>query len=126
MRESDTLLGANVATKLDKGKHLDENEHKRYIRARGKAEEKNLASLFIKGLSRHKYRKLKDELSNQCSCGNNNYPQDITAAYEMALNYHNTDNNRRDRFRNNNALMGYCLVRTTMAAVTAAISKAVA
>ena len=65
-------------------------------------EEKFLASLFIKGLSGHKYGKLKDELSNQCSWGNNNYPEDITAAYEMALNYCNTDNNRRDRFRNNN------------------------
>ena len=107
LRDSGTLLGANVATKLDEDKYLDENEHKRYIRARAKAEEKFLASLFIKGLSGQKYGKLKDKLSNQCSWGNNNYPVDITAAYEMVLNYRDTDrNSRRDRNRNGNGIDG--------------------
>ena len=106
LKDSGTLLGANIVTKLDEGTHLDENEHKRYIRARTKAEEKFLASLFIKGLSGQKYGKLKDELSNQCSWGNNNYPTDITAAYEMALNYRDTDRNRRDRNRNGHGIDG--------------------
>ena len=98
LHDDGTLLSANVAKKLQEGKHLDESEHKQYVKARMKAEDRFLASLFIRGLGGHKYYgKLKDELANQCSWGSNKYPSDITAAYKMALNYKSTNNSRRDR-----------------------------
>ena len=101
------ILSTIVAKKLMEDTFLDKSEHKQYIKAKAKAENKYLASLFIKGLSGQKYSKMKeDELANQCSWGSNKYPADITAAYEMAMNYKNADGNRRDRQRAGQGLEG--------------------
>ena len=106
LSEDRTSLSANVARKLQEGKHLDESKHKQYVRARAKAEDTFLASLFIRGLGGHKYGKLKDELANQCSWGSNKYPNDITAAYKMVMNCKSTNSSRRDHQRNGNGLDG--------------------
>ena len=49
---------------------------------------------------------MKDKLANQFSWGSNKYPSDITAAYDMAMNYKSTDNGHRDRQRNRSGLDG--------------------
>ena len=80
LREEGTPGGANVITKIDADKPLDEAELRRYKGAKVKATEQYLAALFIKGLSNSKYSRLKTDLANQFMWGNNNYPVTLADA----------------------------------------------
>jgi hypothetical protein len=49
--------------------------------------EKYLAMALIRGADRIRYNKLVDDLVNQFTMGHNNYPVNITAAYNLLINY---------------------------------------
>jgi hypothetical protein len=42
---------------------------------------------LIRGSDRGRYSRLVDDLKNQLAMGHNNYPRNITAAYNLLLNY---------------------------------------
>jgi hypothetical protein len=42
---------------------------------------------LIRGSDRGRYSRLVDDLKNQFTMGHNNYPRNITAAYNLLLNY---------------------------------------
>ena len=92
------MLGQNVMIKLINDQPFNESELKKYKKAKSRAEERYLATLFIKGLSENKYLRMKTELANQCSWGSNSYPSTVTEAYDMAMTYRIPDENscRRD------------------------------
>jgi hypothetical protein len=72
----DTLgVEANVATE------------KELRNARKIGKDKYLAMALIRGADRGRYSHLMDDLKNQFTMGHNNYPRNITAAYNLLLNY---------------------------------------
>jgi hypothetical protein len=49
--------------------------------------DKYLVMALIRGADRGRYSRLMDDLKNQFTMGRNNYPRNITAAYNLILNY---------------------------------------
>ena len=93
LKEGGTLLGQNVAIKLNNEQPFNKSELKKYKKAKHRAEERYLAALFIKGLRGNKFLRMKTELANQCSWGSNSYPSTVTEAYNMAMAYKSPDGN---------------------------------
>jgi hypothetical protein len=58
------------------------------LKARKNGEEKYLGMALVKGADRKRYSRLMDELVNQFAMGHNTYPANITAGYNLLLNYH--------------------------------------
>jgi hypothetical protein len=75
-KELETMgVEANVATE------------KELRNARKIGKDKYLAMALIQGADRGRYSHLMDDLKNQFTMGHNNYPRNITAAYNLLLNY---------------------------------------
>ena len=76
----------------------DSNGRARTIEQRQRmARDRTLATAVIRGADRTRFGTLVAELANQCSRGKDEYPQDITAAYSMLVNYHAPFNLARNR-----------------------------
>jgi hypothetical protein len=57
------------------------------LKARKVGEDKYLGMALIKGADRMRYSRLMEDLINQFTMGHNNYPQNVTAAYNLLINY---------------------------------------
>jgi hypothetical protein len=57
------------------------------LKARKNGEEKYLGVALVKGAERNMYSRLMDDLVNQFTMGHNNHPVNITAGYNLLLNY---------------------------------------
>ena len=61
------------------------------LKARQLAYEKYLAVAFLLGSDRRRYGKLIDELQNDFTKNSNTYPKTVTEAYNLLINYKNTN-----------------------------------
>jgi hypothetical protein len=57
------------------------------LKARKVREDNYLGMALVKGADRMRYSRLMDDLINQFTMGHNNYPQNVTAAYNLLINY---------------------------------------
>jgi hypothetical protein len=57
------------------------------LKARKVGEDKYLGMALVKGADRVRYSLLMDDIINQFTMGHNNYPQNVTAAYNLLINY---------------------------------------
>jgi hypothetical protein len=57
------------------------------LKARKAGEDKYLGMALVKRAARNRYSRLMGDLVNQFTTGHNNYPQNITVAYNLLINY---------------------------------------
>jgi uncharacterized heparinase superfamily protein len=57
------------------------------LKARKVREDKYLGVALVKGADRIRHSRLMDDLINQFKMGHNNYPQNVTVAYNLLINY---------------------------------------
>jgi hypothetical protein len=57
------------------------------LKARKVGEDKYLGMALVKGADRMRYSRLMDDLINQFTMGHKNYPQNVTAGYNLLINY---------------------------------------
>jgi hypothetical protein len=70
--------------------NADTNDAGEIEEAQVAARNKFYAYAFIKNADTSRYGPLMDELSNQHTLGSDQFPADVTAAYNLLLNYKNT------------------------------------
>jgi hypothetical protein len=69
------------------GINKDNASNDEVIKARKAGEDKYLVMALVKGADRSRCSRLMDDLVNQFTMGHNNYPPNITAAYNLLINY---------------------------------------
>jgi hypothetical protein len=57
------------------------------LKARKVGEDKYLGMALVKGADRMRYSRLMEDIINQFTMGHNNYPQNVTSAYNLLINY---------------------------------------
>jgi hypothetical protein len=72
------------------GINKDKTSKDEILKARKAGEDKHLGMALVKEDGRNRYNRLMDDLVNQFIMGHNNYPHNITAVYNLLINYHVT------------------------------------
>jgi hypothetical protein len=80
------------------------------LEARKVGEDKYLGMALVKGADRVRYSRLMYDLINQFTMGHNNYPQNVTAGYNLLINYRVTGQSTA-RIVNDSESMSFATVK---------------